>query len=74
LLEEIVGEIRDEYDEHEETPIERIDDHECLVDARVSIRDLNEALDVHLDVEELDTLGGLVYHQLGCRSRVTRSG
>jgi CBS domain containing-hemolysin-like protein len=65
LLEEIVGEIRDEYDEHEETPIERIDDHECLVDARVSIRDLNEALDVHLDVEELDTLGGLVYHQLG---------
>src|SRR4051794_27679424 len=65
LLEEIVGEIRDEYDEHEETPIERIDDRECLVDARVSIRDLNEALDVHLDVEELDTLGGLVYHQLG---------
>ena len=65
LLEEIVGEIRDEYDDDEETPIERIDERECLVDARVSIRDLNEALDVHLDVEELDTLGGLVYHQLG---------
>jgi len=65
LLEEIVGEIRDEYDVNEEMPIERVDDHECLVDARVSIRDLNEALDVHLDVEELDTLGGLVYHKLG---------
>jgi CBS domain containing-hemolysin-like protein len=65
LLEEIVGEIRDEYDDNEEMPIEKIDDHECLVDARVSIRDLNEALDVHLDVEELDTLGGLVYHELG---------
>jgi CBS domain containing-hemolysin-like protein len=65
LLEEIVGEIRDEYDENEELPIERIDDRECVVDARVSIRDLNEALDVHLDVEELDTLGGLVYHELG---------
>jgi len=65
LLEEIVGEIRDEYDEHEEIPIERTGDRECIVDGRVSIRDLNEALDVHLDVEELDTLGGLVYHQLG---------
>jgi putative hemolysin len=65
LLEEIVGEIRDEYDVNEETPIERIDDRESVVDARVSIRDLNEALDVHLDVEELDTLGGLVYHELG---------
>jgi putative hemolysin len=65
LLEEIVGEIRDEYDEHEEARIERIDDHESIIDARVSIRDLNEALDLHLDVEELDTLGGLVYHELG---------
>jgi CBS domain containing-hemolysin-like protein len=65
LLEEIVGEIRDEYDDHEELPIERVSERECLVDARVSIRDLNEALDVHLDLEEFDTLGGLVYHQIG---------
>ena len=36
-----------------------------MVDARVSIRDVNEALDLHLDVDELDTLGGLVYHELG---------
>jgi putative hemolysin len=65
LLEEIVGEIRDEYDEHEEARIERIDEHESIIDARVSIRDLNEALDLHLAVDELDTLGGLVYHELG---------
>jgi putative hemolysin len=65
LLEEIVGEIRDEYDEHEEARIQRIDEYEAVVDARVSIRDLNEALDLHLDVDELDTLGGLVYHELG---------
>jgi CBS domain containing-hemolysin-like protein len=65
LLEEIVGEIRDEYDENEEVPIQRIDQHESVVDARVSIRDVNEALDLHLDVDELDTLGGLVYHELG---------
>lgn len=65
LLEEIVGEIRDEYDEHEEVAIQRIDAYESLVDARVSIRDLNEELDLHLEVDELDTLGGLVYHELG---------
>jgi CBS domain containing-hemolysin-like protein len=65
LLEEIVGEIRDEYDVNEELPIQRIDESECVVDARVSIRDVNEALDLHLDVDELDTLGGLVYHELG---------
>jgi putative hemolysin len=65
LLEEIVGEIRDEYDENEEIPIQRIDERDSVVDARVSIRDVNEALDLHLDVDELDTLGGLVYHELG---------
>jgi CBS domain containing-hemolysin-like protein len=65
LLEEIVGEIRDEYDENEEIPIQRIDERNAVVDARVSIRDVNEALDLHLDVDELDTLGGLVYHELG---------
>jgi putative hemolysin len=65
LLEEIVGEIRDEYDDNEELPIQRISDRESVVDARVSIRDLNEELDLHLDVDELDTLGGLVYHELG---------
>ncbi|MGE3273167.1 MAG: hemolysin family protein [Chloroflexota bacterium] len=65
LLEEIVGEIRDEYDVNEEMPIQKLDEYESIVDARVSIRDLNEELDLHLDVEELDTLGGLVYHELG---------
>jgi CBS domain containing-hemolysin-like protein len=65
LLEEIVGEIRDEYDDDEEIPIQRIDAREAIVDARVAIRDVNEVLDAHLDVDELDTLGGLVYHELG---------
>jgi putative hemolysin len=65
LIEEIVGEIRDEYDVNEELPIVRINELESVVDARVSIRDLNEELDLHLDVDELDTLGGLVYHELG---------
>ena len=65
LLEEIVGEIKDEYDVHEEELLERVDEREAVVDARTPIRDLNDALDLHLSVDEFDTLGGLVYHELG---------
>jgi putative hemolysin len=65
LLEEIVGEIQDEYDQNEEEPIKRVDERESLVDPRVSIRDVNEELDLHLSDEHFDTLGGLVYHELG---------
>jgi putative hemolysin len=65
LLEEIVGEIRDEYDVNEEQAIERVNEEVAVVDARLPIRDVNEALDLHLNPDEFDTLGGLVYHQLG---------
>ena len=65
ILEEIVGEIRDEYDVHEEQLIERVSEAVSVVDARISIRDVNEELDLHLDPDEFDTLGGLVYHELG---------
>lgn len=65
LLEEIVGEIRDEYDLQEEEVFERVSDTEAIVDARITIRDVNELLGLHLDPEEFDTLGGLVYSRLG---------
>jgi putative hemolysin len=65
LLEEIVGEIQDEYDVNEEELLQQVSEREALVDARTPIRDLNEALDLHLSVDEFDTLGGLVYHELG---------
>ena len=64
LLEEIVGEIQDEYD-LEERSIERLDDHEAIFDARVSIHDVNETLGVSLADGEYDTVGGLVYDKLG---------
>ncbi|GAC1320837.1 MAG: hemolysin family protein [Chloroflexota bacterium] len=64
LIEEIVGEIRDEYDV-EEAQIEEVSDHEALFDARVSIRDVNDTLDLDIEDEDFDTLGGLLYHQLG---------
>jgi putative hemolysin len=65
LLEEIVGEIRDEYDVAEETWIEPLSETEAVFDARVSIHDVNQTLPLDLDDSEYDTLGGLVYAVLG---------
>ncbi len=64
LLEEIVGEIQDEYDVEEKT-IERLSDEEAIFDARVAIHDVNETLAVALGDGEYDTIGGLVYDRLG---------
>jgi CBS domain containing-hemolysin-like protein len=64
MLEEIVGEIEDEYDREEPT-IEKVDDTEAIVDARVSIDDLNELLGLNIQGEDFDTVGGFVYHELG---------
>lgn len=65
ILEEIVGEIKDEYDIAEEEPLERIDEKQAIVDARMSIHDVNEALDINLPEEEFDTIGGLVFNTIG---------
>jgi CBS domain containing-hemolysin-like protein len=64
LIEEIVGEIQDEYDV-EEAMIEEVSPNEALFDARVSIRDVNDTLDLDIEDEDFDTLGGLLYHELG---------
>ncbi len=64
LIEEIVGEIQDEYDV-EEALIEEVSESEAVFDARVSIRDVNDTLDLDIDDEDFDTLGGLLYHELG---------
>src|SRR3954470_23087612 len=67
LLEEIVGEIQDEYDE-EEPLVERIDEDRARVDGRASVEDLLELWDIKVPLEddsEYDTVGGLVYHRIG---------
>ncbi len=66
LLEEIVGEIRDEYDVAEEEPITLITDREALVDARYPMEELNERLALGIaESEEYDSVGGYVYSVLG---------
>jgi len=64
LIEEIVGEIQDEYD-IEEPSIQMISETELLVDARVSIDDINDLTDLHLESTDADRIGGLVYEELG---------
>ena len=63
LVEEIVGEIRDEYDVEEER-IQMLSEHEAILDAGLSIHDANEVLPLNLNDDDYDTIGGLVYDRL----------
>ena len=64
LLEEIVGEIQDEFD-YGEPEIEKVADNEYIMDARASLDDLRDRLDVVVEADGFDTVGGLVYQRLG---------
>ncbi len=66
ILEELVGEIVDEYDADEPEPLTRIDDDTMEIDARVRIDEINEELDIELpESESYDTIGGFVFSALG---------
>lgn len=64
LLEEIVGEIRDEYDEDEKNLIRKITNREYLIEGSVKLDDINDALGLSLDSEDYDSLGGLIIETL----------
>ncbi len=64
LLEEIVGEIRDEYDKEEENDIVKISDKEYEVDGSIRLDDLNDALGIKLTSEDYDSLGGHIIELL----------
>jgi len=63
LMEEIVGDIRDEYDQ-EENLYEQISQYEYVVDAKMSIDEFDELMDTNLENEDYDTLGGFLYARL----------
>jgi CBS domain containing-hemolysin-like protein len=65
ILEEIVGEIQDEYDPTERPAVSRLDDGSFIFDARAHIEDVEQELDVELPRGEYDTLGGFISHLLG---------
>ncbi|HVA24123.1 MAG TPA: hemolysin family protein [Chloroflexota bacterium] len=64
ILEEIVGEIQDEFDP-EDDPIEQVSESEAVFNALVNMDDVNDWLDIKLEADDVDTLGGYVYSHLG---------
>jgi putative hemolysin len=65
ILEEIVGEIQDEYDQAEEALIQSLGENEWLIDARANLSDINDLLKATIPIDESDTLGGFIYESLG---------
>jgi Mg2+/Co2+ transporter CorB len=63
ILEEIVGEIADEFDLEEDVPVTRTDDGQYLVEGAMTIRDVNRAMEWSLPDEEANTVAGLVIHE-----------
>ena len=64
ILEEIVGEIHDEYDENEEDFIKQIGEREYIVEGSTNLDDLNDRLDLDLTSEEYDSVGGFIIEHL----------
>lgn len=64
MLEEIVGEIRDEYDQDEEDDVKKITADEYLVNGSAKLDDLNDRLGLSLESEDYDSIGGLVIGRL----------
>ncbi len=64
LLEEIVGEIRDEYDEDEEELIQKVEERTYLVEGSMKLSDINDELGTLLASEDYDSIGGLIIENL----------
>lgn len=67
ILEEIVGEIHDEYDETEDELVRRISDREYIIEGSVNLDDVNDRLQTELSSEDYDSLGGLIIEYLDDR-------
>jgi putative hemolysin len=65
LVEEIVGDIKDEYDLNEEAEYIQLGPNEYIVDGSMNLDDLNELLDIELPTDENDSIGGYIYSLLG---------
>jgi putative hemolysin len=71
IVEEIIGEVRDEYDQSEELPYTQIGEGEFIFQGRIDLDKFNEIMDSHLPLNEAETLGGFIYNQI---ERVPASG
>jgi CBS domain containing-hemolysin-like protein len=71
IVEEIVGEIQDEYDLSEELPYQEVSEGEYICQGRIDLDDFNDLMGTTLPIDEADTLGGYIYSRMG---RVPNTG
>lgn len=64
ILEEIVGEIHDEYDDNEEEFLQKLNDSEYIIEGSMSLDDVNDRLELELESEDYDSLGGFIIERL----------
>ncbi len=64
ILEEIVGEIHDEYDDVADDPLQQVGEREYIIEGSMSLDDINDRLGTNLESEDYDSLGGLIIGQL----------
>jgi len=65
IVEEILGEIQDEYDQEEESPYQQVGEGEFIFQGRVDLDNINEIFNSNLPKDEADTLGGFIYNRIG---------
>jgi CBS domain containing-hemolysin-like protein len=65
IIEEIFGEIQDEYDDGEEDLWEQVGPDEFIFDGRTLLEDINEVMEIELPTEDADTIGGLIFARIG---------
>ena len=71
MLEEIVGQIKDEYDADEEDDVEKISDKEYIIDGSMNIDDFNERFGMNIESEDYESIGGII---MGEMERVPKEG
>jgi len=65
IVEEIIGEIRDEYDQSEEMPFQKMSNDEFVFLGRVDLDIFNEVMETSIDTDNADTIGGFIYGEIG---------
>ena len=65
IVEEIIGEIRDEYDQSEEMPYQQVGPDEYIFQGRIDLDVFNDVMETDIDTENADTIGGYIYGEIG---------
>ena len=73
ILEEIVGEIQDEFDEDEELDIKKLDKYSYIVQGTATITEINKVLGIEIEKDGFDSIGGWMFFMLGMDIEINQS-